>query len=458
MTTKDSGSVSAAWPMIRRACTISSEDTQKYVEAYTKALESALKEGNGNAIVVATNELIAYDAAQKAIDCIEPLVGPGVPKLGQGPMLEALEQALRAAGFGNRADETHAELERRSKMALDMPATAFDAELEGMLGGCLTIGDLAPLTDHQVAQIADSGADRVDALLERIDGLLVSLGLPERWEHIERQRDAYILDIGGEEGLDPRIGRAAHCAFRANDASPAAIADMLEIDMARAAHISSQLRELRISDGDGKIIVSRGELDRVVAIDQPLSLDEPPSFRRIPSVGDRIELGRYPQDASGQERPIGWRVLAVHGNRAYLVTESVLMSSPFNADPVAGNNFATSDLKALVNGEFAVCAFTDPERTMIAGFLTVPSVADMALYFVDASDRLCMPTAWTLGIAPEDGPCSYWLRTPGKTGDMACCVLPSGCYTLCGVGVDIELGVRVAAWVDFNVKAGENDV
>ena len=98
-----------------------------------------------------------------------------------------------------------------------------------------------------------------------------------------------------------------------------------------------------------------------------------PAFNKNPfkgaQVGDIVEFGSYEQDgnASNGKEPIEWRVLAVEGNRAYVVSQKALDARAFNADEDDGNDWNSSDLKKWLENDFASQAFTGDEMKEIDG-------------------------------------------------------------------------------------------
>lgn len=185
-----------------------------------------------------------------------------------------------------------------------------------------------------------------------------------------------------------------------------------------------------------------------------------PAFNKNPfkgcQVGDVVEFGSYEQDGdtSNGKEPIEWRVLAVEGDRAYVVSEKALDAHAFNEDADDGNGWNSSDLKAWLEEDFASQVFTDDEMKEINGAPTLLSVDEANKYFKSDNDRICMPTqqamsngAWT---SDDNGACDWWLRSPGDNSDLAACVGADG-----GVGSDgSDVGyatyvVRPALWVNL---------
>ena len=182
-----------------------------------------------------------------------------------------------------------------------------------------------------------------------------------------------------------------------------------------------------------------------------------PAFNKNPfkgcQVGDVVEFGSYEQDGdtSNGKEPIEWRVLAVEGNRAYVVSQKALDAHAFNADEDDGNDWNSSDLKKWLENDFVSQAFTGGEMKEINGAPTLLSVDEANNYFKSDNDRICMPTqqagAWTWD---DNGACNWWLRSPGGNSDCAALVVADGCVRSDGPSVvNTPRAVRPALWVNL---------
>lgn len=185
-----------------------------------------------------------------------------------------------------------------------------------------------------------------------------------------------------------------------------------------------------------------------------------PAFNKNPfkgcQVGDVVEFGSYEQDGdtSNGKEPIEWRVLAVEGNRAFVVSQKALDVHAFNADEDDVNDWNSSDLKKWLENVFASQAFTGDEMKEINGAPTLLSVDEANKYFKSDNDRICMPTqqavsngAWTLD---DNGPCIWWLRSPGDDSDCAANVYADGDVLSGGkCVVNPDIAVRPALWINL---------
>ena len=185
-----------------------------------------------------------------------------------------------------------------------------------------------------------------------------------------------------------------------------------------------------------------------------------PAFNKNPfrgaQVADVVEFGSYEQDgnASNGKEPIEWRVLAVEGNRAYVVSQKALDARAFNTDVDDGNDWNSSDLKKWLENDFASQAFTDDEMKVLQfpPMLLDEDQADQ--FFMSDKERICMPTqqavnngAWTWG---DNGACGWWLRSPGAYSVSAAGVLADGNVNSDGYYVDgAAVAVRPALWVNL---------
>ena len=100
-----------------------------------------------------------------------------------------------------------------------------------------------------------------------------------------------------------------------------------------------------------------------------------------------VLLGRYPQTAEGEVRPILWRVLDTDDEKAILLSEYILFARCMNASLLAyreeiRGDFSRTDLCAYLNSEFAADAFTGEETAALLpmenfGKVFLPSADDL---------------------------------------------------------------------------------
>lgn len=194
-------------------------------------------------------------------------------------------------------------------------------------------------------------------------------------------------------------------------------------------------------------------------------------------IGDIVTYGNYEQDGfySNGEETIEWIVIARdRDNHALLLSRYCLDALPYNED--GGDvTWEDSSIRAWLNGEFLESAFGgDPngfictaecktkdgrsgtdggENTTDRIFLL--AVDEVTQYFPKESSRRAPVTEYAKEQGAEydkNGNGWWWLRTPGKTQDMAAGVHTAGGVNYDGRDVDrTDLCIRPALWLDLNV-------
>lgn len=194
-------------------------------------------------------------------------------------------------------------------------------------------------------------------------------------------------------------------------------------------------------------------------------------------IGDIVTYGNYEQDGfySNGEETIEWIVIARDSdNHALLLSRYCLDALPYNED--GGDvTWEDSSIRAWLNGEFLESAFGgDPngfictaecktkdgrsgtdggENTTDRIFLL--AVDEVTQYFPKESSRRAPVTEYAKEQGAEydkNGNGWWWLRTPGKTQDMAAGVHTAGGVNYDGRDVDrTDLCIRPALWLDLDV-------
>lgn len=194
-------------------------------------------------------------------------------------------------------------------------------------------------------------------------------------------------------------------------------------------------------------------------------------------IGDIVTYGNYEQDGfySDGEETIEWIVIARdRDNHALLLSRYCLDALPYNED--GGDvTWEDSSIRAWLNGEFLESAFGgDPngfictaecktkdgrsgtdggENTTDRIFLL--AVDEVTQYFTKESSRRAPVTEYAKEQGAEydkNGNGWWWLRTPGKTQDMAAGVHTAGGVNYDGRDVDrTDLCIRPALWLDLDV-------
>ena len=196
------------------------------------------------------------------------------------------------------------------------------------------------------------------------------------------------------------------------------------------------------------------------------------------SAGQIIKFGMYEQDnISNSKTPIEWRVLAVEGNKALIISEKGLDCKPYNTS-YACVTWKTCSLRSWLNETFLNSAFTTAEQSKIksttvsagknprygtsAGNATrdkvfLLSITEANKYFTTDEARKCVPTAYakangayTISDYTKDGEstCWWWLRSPGYLQYSAASVYLGGSVGYGGDDVvDVDGCVRPALWI-----------
>ena len=155
-------------------------------------------------------------------------------------------------------------------------------------------------------------------------------------------------------------------------------------------------------------------------------------------VNDIITFGTYPQTKYTDEAsPLTWKVLAVEGDKALVITEKVIDQVRFN-EKYADVTWADSILRGWLNGEFLNKAFTaDEQAKIVATKVSTPdnatwgtkggedaedkvfalSIEELEQYIPEKADRRAMPTGKAeengVYVYTETGYSVWWLRSSG---------------------------------------------
>ena len=166
---------------------------------------------------------------------------------------------------------------------------------------------------------------------------------------------------------------------------------------------------------------------------------------RAAEPGDRIELGRYEQNAkkpSGGAEPITWIVLEKQGDRLLLLSENTLELRQFNEKNVM-DDWEHSSVRAWLNDEFFTLAFSELERSVILettisngtnpyyAYEPAPdtvdriyllSVEELERYFPTEEERIAYASEHVRKYRTSyaDGRSWWWTRSPGvRPGDIS---------------------------------------
>lgn len=200
------------------------------------------------------------------------------------------------------------------------------------------------------------------------------------------------------------------------------------------------------------------------------------------TVGDKLEFGSWEQDGSyynGKE-PITWRIIAMNGSSALLMSEYALEGMPYH-NRNTSVSWDYSSIKAWLHDDFYALAFTPAEQNKIDysydsnGWVFLLSSYEVERYlgssrnnYNEYPDRICYPSQYARshGVYTYGrGYCWWWLRDGGTLGgNYAASVNGSGSINYGGDIVDNSrsdrfAGVRPCIWVsDVNNLYQARDV
>ena len=195
----------------------------------------------------------------------------------------------------------------------------------------------------------------------------------------------------------------------------------------------------------------------------------------LPSIGDTVTFGNYPQATSTPE-PIEWTVLDVDSvnGKAFLIAKKVLDGKTYGAYSDS-TRWSNCSLREWLNSTFKTTAFDSSEQErIILSHIQNPSNSSTATpggvdtddylfclsigeakntsYFSDNEARKCSVTQHAIdaGVNVSYGHSEWWLRSPGNYNIRAAHVYDSGGVNTSGDYVYETFGVRPAMWVSFS--------
>ena len=145
-------------------------------------------------------------------------------------------------------------------------------------------------------------------------------------------------------------------------------------------------------------------------------------------VGDYVKFGNYPQTSNGGVQPIEWQVLSIENNKMLVISRYGLDVKRFDS---SSNNWANSEIRKWLNGDFYNKAFTEQEKKSINLYnlsdvgttdnVFLLSKEEAEKYFSNNESRKCKATeyavknaAWVADSSYGDnaGYSFWWLRSP----------------------------------------------
>ena len=176
-------------------------------------------------------------------------------------------------------------------------------------------------------------------------------------------------------------------------------------------------------------------------------------------VGDYVKFGSYPQTSSGGVQPIEWQVLSIENNKMLVISRYGLDRKIFDS---SSNNWANSEIRKWLNGEFYNKAFTDQEKKSIKSSnlsdvgttdnVFVLSKEEAEKYFAN-NERLCKATDYAKNhgamVSSSNGCTWWWLRSPYPNNfNCVYSVSYGGNFSFSNVICDFVVA-RLALWVNL---------
>ena len=178
-------------------------------------------------------------------------------------------------------------------------------------------------------------------------------------------------------------------------------------------------------------------------------------------VGDYVKFGNYPQTEKGDIQSIEWQVLSREGNKVLVISRYGLDAKRFDED---SNNWANSEIRKWLNGEFYSKAFTDQEKKSIKSSnlpdvgtsdnLFLLSVKELEKYFANNNERLCKATDYAKNngayVWDQNGCSWWWLRSPNPdVSSYVYYVLSDGIFDCYKYVYNDNFLVRPALWINL---------
>ena len=193
----------------------------------------------------------------------------------------------------------------------------------------------------------------------------------------------------------------------------------------------------------------------------------------LPSPGDIIQFGAYPQNSSSSS-PIEWIVLNNTDGKLLVISSNALDCQKYHSRDT-DVTWETCSLRQWLNSTFYNAAFNEEEQTQIltttvsADFnpqystnpgsdtqdkLFLLSIDEVKQYFPSNSERVCRATLYAVNQGAYENPSTggswWWLRTPGNSSSDASSVNSDGSIDYDDGSVASTKGVvRPAMWISL---------
>lgn len=196
----------------------------------------------------------------------------------------------------------------------------------------------------------------------------------------------------------------------------------------------SAIKPLVLGDDISSVAVSRDQLPEIV-YKQHSEAGENVDITTL-SVGDEIYFGRFPNDEDYVMKPLLWRVIAVEGGKALLITVDNIINQ--SNELTQSGIWKDCWVRKLLNEGFYDSAFTEIEKAQIVySIIDNPdnksqrvdggpntkdrvfllSIDEVEKYMPTEEDRKSTATEYACKQHPPKRDTGFWqLRTPGKGG------------------------------------------
>ena len=167
-----------------------------------------------------------------------------------------------------------------------------------------------------------------------------------------------------------------------------------------------------------------------------------------------------------KKEPIEWRVLAVKGGKALVISQYALDCKKYNEEWV-DTSWEKCTLRKWLNSNFLNSAFDSTEQNLIQlstvtadnqgndtkDKIFLLSAEEAEQYFKNDEDRKCNPTKFATNkgaYKSDEGQCWWWLRSLGDSASSAASVRTVGSVCFNGDFVfDGDDSVRPALWINL---------
>jgi len=191
------------------------------------------------------------------------------------------------------------------------------------------------------------------------------------------------------------------------------------------------------------------------------------------AVGSTLNFGSYEQDnnTSNGKEEIQWKVLAIEGYRALVISQYALDCMKYNTS-YTGTTWGNCTLRIWLNETFYNTAFSPYHQKLIASstitadvnslystsigndttdYVFLLSIAEANDLFFSRGLRKCTPTKYAEanGADYSGGACWWWLRSSRKEANCVAIVNSEGSVNESGIYSNYSCAVRPALWIYY---------